>query len=179
MAPVNPADERRALLARMVSEQPGRLARKMRAAGHPGADADDLAQETLTRALRSLADVRGPADEALLCGWVDRIATNLSSNTRRSLARHPHENPLPEAEDPPGPGLTVQDDADLIACRSTLEVLLAGLPDEQRVVFVARVLEERTSAQVAADLGIPEDSVRWRLRTARRRLREQIDVAAH
>jgi DNA-directed RNA polymerase specialized sigma24 family protein len=78
MAHVTPTDERRALLERMVAEQPGRLARKMRAAGHEGLDAEDLAQETLVRAIRSLEGLRGPADEALLRGWVDRIAVNLS-----------------------------------------------------------------------------------------------------
>lgn len=176
MAAVTSHEERRMLLERMITEQPGRLARKMRAAGHTGPDADDLAQETLVRALRSLEGVQGPASEALMCGWVDRIATNLSANTRRGLARRPHEDPLPETVDAAGPALVDQDDADLIACRSSLEVLLAGLPDEQRAVFVARVLEERTTAQVAVDLQISEDLVRWRLRTARKRLRDQVDA---
>ena len=35
-------------------------------------------------------------------------------------------------------------------------------------------LDEAT-AQVAALLGVPEDSVRWRLRRARERLRTQVD----
>ncbi|MFD7704727.1 hypothetical protein, partial [Streptomyces caelestis] len=35
----------------MISEQPERLVRKMRAAGHTDAEAEDLAQETLVRAL--------------------------------------------------------------------------------------------------------------------------------
>lgn len=71
----------------------------------------------------------------------------------------------------------MQDDADLVMCRTSLELLLDGLPDEQRAVFVARVLEERTTAQVAEDLGISEDLVRWRLRTARGRLRDQMKPA--
>lgn len=71
----------------------------------------------------------------------------------------------------------MQDDADLVMCRTSLELLLDGLPDEQRAVFVARVLEERTTAQVADELGISEDLVRWRLRTARSRLRDQIKPA--
>lgn len=173
MAHVSPTDERRALLERMVAEQPGRLSRKMRAAGHEGLDAEDLAQETLVRAIRSLEGLRGPADEALLCGWVDRIAVNLSRNALRTLARQPHVESLPED---PVRGPVDPDDADLVACRRSLDSLLADLPDEQRVVFVARVLEERTTAQIAADLGISDDLVRWRLRTARQRLRERIDA---
>lgn len=172
MDPVTSPEDRLALLERMVAEQPHRLARKMRAAGHPSDDADDLAQETLLRALRSLDGLRGPTDEALMCGWVDRIAVNLSLNASRSLARAPRTTPLPDAHidealDP--------DEADLFACRRSLDPLLSILPPEQRTVFVALVLEERSTAEVAAELGIPTDLVRWRLRTARRKLRDHID----
>lgn len=177
MEAMTTAERRRELLEQMITDQPERLTRKMRAAGHTTAEAEDLAQETLVRALRGLQDVRGPAEEALMCGWVDRIATNLLLNVRRSLARDPGADGLPDNEEALGSKLSVQDDADLVMCRTSLEVLLDGLPDEQRAVFVARVLEERTTTQVAEELGIPEDLVRWRLRTARRRLRDQIEPA--
>ena len=95
---VTTAERRRELLEQMITQQPGRLARKMRAAGHTTAEAEDLAQETMVRALRALKDVRGPAEEALMCGWVDRIAANLLLNVRRSLARHPHSDSLPDHE---------------------------------------------------------------------------------
>lgn len=171
------AERRRELLEQMITGQPERLARKMRAAGHTTAEAEDLAQETLVRALRGLEDVRGPAEEALMCGWVDRIAANLLLNVRRSLARGPRAVSLPDHEETLASELSAHDDADLVMCRTSLEVLLDGLPDEQRAVFVARVLEERTTAQVAEDLGISHDLVRWRLRTARNRLRDQMKPA--
>lgn len=171
------AERRRELLEQMITQQPERLARKMRAAGHSTAEAEDLAQETLVRALRALEDVRGPAEEALMCGWVDRIAANLLLNVRRSLARGPRADSLPDDEEALASELSAQDDADLVMCRTSLAVLLEGLPDEQRVVFVARVLEERTTAHVADELGISEDLVRWRLRTARSRLRDQMKPA--
>src|SRR5690606_20433590 len=155
VAAVTTHQRRRELLERMLSEQPQRLVRKMRAAGHTGPEAEDLAQETVLRALRSLDGVRAPDDEALICGWVDRIATNLSKDTRRGLARRPHDDPVDDVPES-APALVESDDADLVACRQSLDALLGGLPDEQRAVFVARVLEERTTAQVAADLGISE-----------------------
>lgn len=172
MDPVTDAEARRALLERMVAEQPHRLARKMRAAGHSADEAEDLAQETLLRAVRSLDGLRGSTDEALLCGWVDRIAVNLSLNARRSLARTPRTTPLPDAylEE-----TNDQHEADHLACPLSLDPLLSILPPEQRTVFVARVLEERSTAEVATELGISADLVRWRLRTARRKLREHID----
>lgn len=171
MDPLTSPDTRRALLERMIAEQPDRLVRKMRAAGH-SEDAEDLAQETLLRAIRSLNDLRGPTDEALMCGWVDRIAVNLSLNTRRSLARAPRTTPIPEAHLEEA---VDRDEADLYACRRSLDPLLSILPPEQRTVFVARVLEERSTADVAVELGVPADLVRWRLRTARQKLRAHID----
>lgn len=172
------AERRRELLEQMITQQPQRLARKMRAAGHTTADAEDLAQETLVRALRALEHVRGHAEEALMCGWVDRIASNLLLNVRRSLARGPRAVSLPDNEELLVSEASTQDgDADLVMCRASLQVLLDGLPDEQRAVFVARVLEERTTAQVAEDLDISHDLVRWRLRTARSRLRGHMQPA--
>lgn len=174
MASVNDphADGRAALLEQMVTTQPDRLPGKMRAAGYGTHEADDLGQETLTRALRSLANLRGPVDEALMCGWVDSIATNLIRNQRRTMARRPTTQPLAAGET--AEPSTADATEDLI-CRASLESLLAPLPDEQRTVFVARVLDQQTTAQVAARLGVPEDTVRWRLRRARERLRAQVD----
>lgn len=174
MASVNdPAAEARALLEQMVSAQPDRLPRKMRSAGYRSHEADDLGQEALVRALRSLGGLRGPLDEALLCGWVDTIAANLIRNQRRTLARQPVLQPL-EAMEVAG-SVADEDPADDLACRASLEELLAHLPDEQRTVFAARVLGERSTAEVAAELDISEDLVRWRLRRARERLRAHLD----
>lgn len=170
------AEDRRQLLERMVTEQPNRLPRKMRGAGYPSSEADDLAQETLLRAVRSLEGVRGPADESLMCGWDDRIATNLVHNHRRNASRRPATDPIEATETRRSVG-----DADLadgITCRATLQSLVAVLPAEQRAVFIARILQEHSTKQVALDLGIPEDLVRWRLRRARERLRTQIDTVA-
>lgn len=178
MASVNdPHPEGRALLEQMVTAQPDRLPRKMRAAGYGTHEADDLGQETLTRALRSLANLRGPVDEALMCGWVDSIASNLIRNQRRALARRPTTQPLAPSETAE-PSTTIDDPTEDLICRASLESLLAPLPEEQRTVFVARVLDQQTTAEVAARLGVPEDTVRWRLRRARERLRTQIDQLA-
>jgi RNA polymerase sigma-70 factor (ECF subfamily) len=168
------AEGNRQILERMVTEQPARLQRKMWAAGYRDGDADDLAQETLLKAVRSLGGVRGPADEALLCGWVDQIATNLVRNQRRNAARRPTTDSLDRSDtDVPDDDLDLAND---IACRATLQSLLDVLPPEQQVVFRARVLMERSTRQVADDLGIPADLVRWRLRRARERLRARVEV---
>lgn len=165
----------RSLLEQMVTAQPDRLPRKMRAAGYDATEAEDLGQETLTRAVRSLADLRGPVDEAVVCGWVDSIATNLIRNQRRAMARRPRNQPLAPG-DAEQPSTTLEDPTEDLVCRATLQNLLASLPEEQRRVFTARVLDQQPTAQVAQQLGIPADTVRWRLRRARDRLRTQLDL---
>ncbi len=179
----NPAH--REVLERMVTEQPERLVRKMRRAADASADAEDLAQEVLVRAVRSLAGLRGPADEALVCGWVDTIADNLVRNHHRARSRRPRVDAvdatdvaeLGDAPARPGHGDHADhaDHADRIAADDALAALVARLPAGQREVFVARVVDERSTAEVARDLGIGEDLVRWRLLRARERLRLELD----
>lgn len=176
MAHVNDSQAQgRSLLEQMVTAQPDRLPRKMRAAGYDLTEAEDLGQETLTRAVRSLADLRGPVDEALVCGWVDSIATNLIRNQRRTMARRPRVQTLAPG-DAEQPSTALEDPTEDLVCRATLQALLASLPEEQRHVFAARVLDQQPTAQVAQQLGIPADTVRWRLRRARERLRTQLDL---
>ena len=160
----------------MVREQPNRLVRKMRLAADDAAHAEDLAQDVLVRAVRSLAGVRGPADEALLCGWVDAIANNLVRNAHRTRSRRPRPAACDDAKgervDPTAePGARVEAEA----VRDALASLLERLTPELRTVFVARVVEERSSAEVASELGITENLVRWRLHRARTLLRSWLD----
>lgn len=54
---------------------------------------------------------------------------------------------------------------------------LDALPFEQRVVVVLSEIEERTSAEIGAILGVPEGTVRTRLFHAKRKLRELLGEA--
>lgn len=168
--------EHRRVLERMVAEQPDRLARKMRRAADDRAGADDLAQEVLLRAVRSLAGVRGPADEALLCGWVDTIAGNLIRNHHRDRTRRPRTDSLDEVgfAEPAAPEST-DEMVMAAAAGDALAELVALLPADLRTVFIARVIDERPSAEVAAELGISDNLVRWRLHQARERLRSELE----
>lgn len=160
----------------MLAEQPDRLVRIVRAADVDRGDAEDVAQDVVVRALRAVTGVTGPAEEALLCGWVATIATNTARNYRRSLARRPRPDPfddhVPEPIDDTDPG----DDLVTTAAVTVLHELVERLPAGQRTVFVARVVDERSSAAVAAELGISEGLVRWRLHRARERLRAELDA---
>lgn len=171
----DPTPHRR-LLEEMIAAQPHRLTRVVRAADVARDDAEDVAQEILVRAVRSLGSVRGPADEALLCGWVATIAANVVRNYRRSLSRHPRPDDIDELSSVAAAD-DVHDQAVTAAGVAALHDLVAALPEDQRVVFVARAVEGRSTAEVAAGLGISEDLVRWRLRRARLRL--QGDLAPY
>jgi RNA polymerase sigma-70 factor (ECF subfamily) len=175
-------DAHRRLFEQMIARQPDRLPRKMRAADVDPAGAEDLAQDTLMRALQSLAGLRGPADEALLCGWVDTIAGNLIRNHWRTQSRRVRTQPFPcRAGDDDAPvGEPVDDrdpgrDVTAAASRAALDRLVAELPESLRAVFVARVVEERPGAEVALDLGVTEAAVRRRLHRARTMLRAALD----
>lgn len=128
--------------------------------------ADDVAQEAFVRAWRSLDRFElgrpfGP--------WVCRIAGNLALNHVRSPRAR--EEGLPEghaevAASGQGPLEAVLDDE----ARRVLEVAIAGLPAEQRAVFVLRAIEELSYDEIARALELSPGTVMSRLFRARQRL---------
>lgn len=52
---------------------------------------------------------------------------------------------------------------------------LDGLPLDQRVAFVLCAIEERTSAEAARIVGVPENTIRTRTMRARQKLRELLE----
>jgi RNA polymerase sigma-70 factor (ECF subfamily) len=69
----------------------------------------------------------------------------------------------PEADPAPGPDRLLEQTDRLRAVR----VGLAGIPPTFREVLVLRHFEERSTAEVASVLGLPEATVRTRLKRAR------------
>ena len=128
--------------------------------------ADDVAQEAFVRAWRSLDRFElgrpfGP--------WVCRIAANLAVNHVRSPRAREEGLPEGHAEtrgDDPGPLAAVLD----AEARRVLDEAVAGLPLEQRAVFVLRAVEEMSYAEIASALGISPGTVMSRLFRARERL---------
>ena len=112
-----------------------------------------------------------------MCGWVDTIAANLIRNHHRSRSRRPRTDTL---DDTVGDTATTDPTPDALieaeAARTALAGLVATLPEDQRRVFVARVLEDRSTADVAEELGISVGLVRWRLHAARERLRSTLEA---
>jgi RNA polymerase sigma-70 factor (ECF subfamily) len=159
--------------ARIAREhQPVLFAYAMRLCGHPN-DARDLVQDTFERALRFLASGR-PIDNER--AWLLSILHNAFADSRRRRARRP-EQPLDDAPEPAHPEPEALPGWARIT-RADLEAAVAQLDEEFRVVYRRHALEGRSYGELAAELGIPVNTVGTRLVRARRKLRDILKAKA-
>jgi RNA polymerase sigma-70 factor, ECF subfamily len=130
-----------------------RLVRVVALVGGDPAEAEDIVQEAFARLLprwRVVAEYDDPE------AWVRKVAFRLLSKRRRRLrqqAAH-HSTELPAGDPPTGAGIDV--------LRA-----LAKLPPGQRQVLVLHHLLDLPVTTVAAELGLPEGTVKSRLSRAR------------
>jgi RNA polymerase sigma-70 factor, ECF subfamily len=143
-----------------------------------GSAASDLLQETFLRLWRNLDDVRD-LEAGRQRAWLFTVARNLVVDRYRSQAtlRATQAALTSEASppDPHAPGT-----AERVALADQLDHLdaaIARLPVEQREVLSMTVVGGLTSQQIAAALGVPAGTVRYRLHQARRRLAADLDLA--
>lgn len=142
-----------------------RLRRLAHALSRSPADADDLAQSTVERLLRSREQWRpGTRFDA----WAFRVMRNLWIDTARSRMRS-ERRLAPEDE-----GLNVgHDPRDQLEARSELRTLMSALsrlPDEQREVVALVTIEGLGYAEVARILDLPLGTVSTRLLRGRQAL---------
>lgn len=142
-----------------------RLRRYARALSRNAADADDLVQETLAKAI-DRAELFRPGGD--LRAWLFGILHNTFISTTRSAGRRPQ---TVVADTLPDPRLD-PDQETRVELRRVL-VALQQLPEEQRRVIVMVSIDGMTTDEAAAALGLPVGTVRsrlWRGREALRRL---------
>lgn len=133
--------------------------------GGPRIDREEAAHDVLLTVLRRLPDLEG--DDRLL-PWLFGITRKIvASHRRRAWLRRWVPGIVAERADP-----TPQADRALAerALAAELQALLELLPTAQREVLVLCELEERTHTEVARLLGVPEGTVKSRLRLGRTRL---------
>lgn len=135
--------------------------RSLRRLGVPVSSLDDAAQDVFLIALRRRDDFEG---RSAVKTWLFGIAWNVARNLSRSKARR--EDPLPEAL-VDGRHLGQEEAAARAEAVTTLYELLDGLDDDKRAVFVMAELEEMGAKEIAAVVGVPENTVYSRLRAAR------------
>jgi RNA polymerase sigma-70 factor (ECF subfamily) len=135
------------------------------------ADAADLAQDSLVKGLKALADFRGSDPGP----WAYRITVNAWKNwlraksARRMLRFFSSSEDGVESEplDIPSPDKDPEAEALAIAERRRLERAMERLTPEERAVLVLRELDGRSYQEIADSLDIPLGTVKSRLTRAR------------
>jgi RNA polymerase sigma-70 factor (ECF subfamily) len=162
------------------------LFRTARAILRDDAEAEDTLQEAYLQAYAAIGSFRG---EAKVSTWFARIVANEALSRLRKLARRAQIVPLQsqsgleELKEIPDMNIdqTPERSAQRAQMRRLLEAQIDALPDDYRVVFVLRAVEEMSVEEAAAVLRIPQATVRSRFFRARSLLREglaaKIDLA--
>jgi len=155
-----------------------RLYRLARATLRDGTEAKDALQEAYLAAYRALEHFRG---ESALATWLARIVLNECMARRRRSRRRHNVVPMMSMESHPE---TVNGVADMAEqpegslaraqIHDILERKVNELPDNLRVVFVLRSVEELSVEETAQYLGVSEEAVRTRHFRAKGMLREEL-----
>lgn len=155
----------------------GVYALALRLTGNPS-DAWDLAQETLVKAVKSLAAFRDESDPRT---WAYRITVNAwknrvaSAGERFRRATEPLEapdggpRPLP-AGDPPA-----DEPLERAERKAAVEAALAGLEPEDRACLQLREFDALSYEEIAGTLQIPVGTVKSRLHRARLALAKALE----
>jgi RNA polymerase sigma-70 factor, ECF subfamily len=132
-------------------------------------DADDVVQDTFLRLYRKRAWRNLNDERAFLARVVWRIA-------RDRQLRPQHEHNGVQMGTITATDLSPEGTAVSNHTIARIHRLIDTLPEELRQPLVLAGLEEMTSAQIGAVLGIPEGTVRTRLQRARALLKQKLDA---
>lgn len=132
-----------------------------------GSDVEDLAQEAVVRAYRSLHTYTG---EASFAAWLCRIALNAAHDHHKSawrrrvtlFERHPEEHhPAPES---------LEGTVERRELQRRVRQAVATLPEGQRAPIWLHYFEGFSVVEIARLEGIPEATMRSRIRAGLQRL---------
>jgi RNA polymerase sigma-70 factor (ECF subfamily) len=129
-------------------------------------DAQDLAQETFVRAIARRASFKPGTN---LRAWLLRIASNAFVDLRRKKKT---ARAVPLEAEPPAEHANATEQGELM---NLITHAIHTLDDHQRMVFVLRTQEDLSFREIAEMLGTSEDTARWHMLQARRRLMKQLE----
>jgi RNA polymerase sigma-70 factor (ECF subfamily) len=142
--------------------------------------AEDITQEAFLRVVQRAAEFK---HEARFSTWLYTIARNLCIDYGRKmkLRRHPSldaptsdggdARPMLEVLPDPRPEGDVGRAAEWTVMRKSIVVAVEALPEDQREVFLLREVANLPFAEIAQVTGVPENTVKSRMRYALERLR--------
>ncbi|HET8539486.1 MAG TPA: RNA polymerase sigma factor [Anaeromyxobacter sp.] len=134
--------------------------------------AEDLCQEALLKAVRASV---GWEPRARVQTWLYAIARNLAvDESRRQAFRRAESLDADPAAAAVAADPAPDRAADAALLRPKIEAALAGLPDEQREVFLLREYAGLRFHEIAEVTGTPENTVKSRMRYALEGLRERL-----
>jgi RNA polymerase sigma-70 factor (ECF subfamily) len=134
------------------------------------ADARDATQEALIAGWRRLADLR---DADRFDAWLGRILVN---ECRMALRRRGRVREIPMAETDSSAGAEPMTSAGAEPGPSGFDDAFAQLSADQRAILVLHHLHGYGVGEIAAWLGIPGGTVKWRLSRARKALRAAMEA---
>jgi RNA polymerase sigma-70 factor (ECF subfamily) len=148
-----------------------------------GTDADDLSQEVLAVVVRELPSFRHDLRQGAFRRWLKNITINRLRTFWRSRRHHPvatgdsdFEGMLAQLEDPAS-GLSKQwdDEHDRHVTRRLLELIEPDFEPTTWRAFRLLMLESRSTADVAAELGITPNAVRIAKSRVLSRFRQEVE----
>ncbi len=143
--------------------------------------AEDVVQESFVRIVQNAADFK---HEARFTTWVYTITRNLCIDhlRKRALRKHPSldESRGEEGDGPTlgeqtaDPRASVEREATGTELKERIARAVDTLPDEQREVFLMREMANLPFKEIAEITGVPENTVKSRMRYALERLQEHL-----
>ncbi len=128
--------------------------------------AEDLAQDTWAIALAS-----PPSNERNTRGWLGTVLRNAAKSVARGDARRRGREKDSASEESVPPADSMVEEAEL-AARLAREV--QALEEPYRTAIVLVYFEDRSSASIARELGVPDATVRSQVSRGLQRLRERL-----
>jgi RNA polymerase sigma factor (sigma-70 family) len=129
-------------------------------------DAEDAFQATFLVLARNTASIRRP--EALV-SWLYGVAYRTAMRAKRTAARRRNREARLRERTPTVTPSPTWDDV-----QAVLDEEVQRLPESVRSAFVLCVLNGKTERAAAAELGVKEGTLSWRVTRARQRLRKQL-----
>ncbi len=137
--------------------------------------AEEIAQDTFLQAYKKLASLKNPTQFA---GWLYVIAANLCTDWKR------RKRPIMKSLETDAPGVLektsyemyLEEQREKKAAEHRREIvrnLLDKLPESERTVVTLHYLGEMTSESISEFLGVSVNTIKSRLRRARKRLQKE------